>query len=247
VGRIPRTRRGILALVSDESPPVDIPRILADFRGEVRLFPLPGLVLFPDGVAPLKVFEPRYLAMVKEAAEDDLLIAMALLRPGYELDYEGSPPIHPVVCLGRILRTKEQDDGKMDLLLYGIARARVRAELPSSPFRRARVDLIEDRAPPESAVRIAERMQKALSMIPGRQPMLWSLRKMAEQLRGLDSSPGRYADAVANASDLSPDTLYELLAEPDVLRRFEILIQSLRRKGMEGAPPSVASEDPRLN
>jgi Lon protease-like protein len=232
-----------------ERPPVDVSKILEEFGGEVRLFPLPSVVLFPDGIAPLKVFEPRYLAMVQDSVTDDGLIATALLKPGYELDYEGNPAIHPVVCVGKVLRAKQQEDGKVDLLLYGVARAKITEELASTPFRKARVEILADVATPESAARIAERMQKALSMIPGRQPMLWGLRKMAEQLRGVDATAGRYADALANANagDLAPEILYELLAEPDVLRRFDMLIDSLRRKGQEGAPAAVWTDDPRRN
>ena len=45
------SRRGILCAVQDT--PIDIQSILSAFGGEARLFPLPNLVLFPDGFAPL--------------------------------------------------------------------------------------------------------------------------------------------------------------------------------------------------
>ena len=63
---------------------VDIARVLASFDGEVRLFPLPNLVLFPDAFAPLKVFEDRYVRLVEDAVEDDGLVALALLEDGWE-------------------------------------------------------------------------------------------------------------------------------------------------------------------
>jgi Lon protease-like protein len=228
-------------------PPLNVPKILEEFTGEVKLFPLPSVVLFPDGLAPLKVFEPRYVSMVEEAANEDGLIATALLKPGYEDDYEGNPEIQPCVCLGKILRCKQTDDGKFDVLLYGLARARIIEEIPWHPFRKAQVELLPDHAAAQDASAIAERLQHALRLLPGRQPMLWSLRRVSEQLRGIDASAGRYADAMANASDLPAGALYELLSENDVLKRFDRLIHHLRERAAEGAPKAIDVADPRWN
>lgn len=70
---------------------------------------------------------------------------------------------------------------------------------------------------------------------------------MANQLRGVDAGPGRYADAVANASDLQHDARYELLSEPDVLRRLERLIGLLEERAYQGAPSAPAGTRPDLN
>ena len=78
------------------------PHPLEDFGGTARLFPLPNLVLFPHVAQPLHIFEARYRQMMADALEDDRRLAMALLRPGWEEDYHLRPPIHPVVCLGRV-------------------------------------------------------------------------------------------------------------------------------------------------
>ena len=93
-----------------------------DFAGLVRLFPLPDLVMFPHVVQPLRVFEPRYVAMLEDATQDDQLITMALLQPGWEADYDGQPPIHSTVCVGRVISQSQQTDGSYNLLLAGLAR-----------------------------------------------------------------------------------------------------------------------------
>ena len=56
----------------------------AKSKYEVRVFPLPGTVFFPRNVLPLHIFESRYREMFEHAIEDDQLIAMATLLPGYE-------------------------------------------------------------------------------------------------------------------------------------------------------------------
>ena len=52
---------------------------------------------------------------------------------------------------------------------------------------------------------------------------------------------------MAHASDLPKEALYEVLAETDVLRRFDLLIHHLETRAAEGAPKVVGGADPRLN
>src|SRR5688500_4055539 len=91
----------------------------------VPLFPLPGVVLFPRAVLPLHIFEDRYRAMTADALASDKIVAMALLKPGWEKSYYGRPAIEPVVCVGRILSHEKLSDGKYNFLLQGVQRARV--------------------------------------------------------------------------------------------------------------------------
>ena len=227
--------------------PIDLDATLRRFRGEVRLFPLPNLVLFPDSFAPLKVFEERYVAMVEDARDDDGLIALALLKPGWEEDYAGNPPIHSIVCVGKMLRQRRLEGGQYDLLLYGLFRARILEELEGSTYRRARVEVLEEVAEPVHAEALAKRVRRALDLVPGRRSMIHEMRRMANQLRGVDAAPGRYADAVANASDLHPEARYELLAESDVMRRLERLIQLLEQRAYADAPLPPPGTRPHLN
>src|SRR4051794_9383388 len=103
---------------------------LGAFGGTAPLFPLPDLVLFPAVVQPLHIFEPRYRQLMADALAGDRLMALALLKPGWEEDYQKRPPIHPVVCLGRIFKEERLPDGRYNLLLHGLSRARVREEIP---------------------------------------------------------------------------------------------------------------------
>jgi len=94
----------------------------------VPLFPLPNVVLFPRAVLPLHIFEDRYKAMTADVLAGNRLIAMALLRPGWEKDYYQTPAIEPVVCGGEIRSWEQLPDGKYNFLLQGRTRARVISE-----------------------------------------------------------------------------------------------------------------------
>ena len=82
------------------------------FSGNARVFPLPNLVMFPHVMQPLHIFEPRYRAMLEEALEDDRLIAMGLLAPGWEQQSEGRPTLRNTACSNRVIvRTRGRRTG----------------------------------------------------------------------------------------------------------------------------------------
>jgi uncharacterized protein len=111
-------------------------------RNPVPVFPLPDLVLFPRTVAPLHVFELRYRAMVRDALQGERLIAMALLQPGWEVDYHGSPEYFPIGCLARIQAVEWLPNDCYDLKLAGLSRVRFAAPSREYPYRAARVTLL---------------------------------------------------------------------------------------------------------
>ena len=81
------------------------------------LFPLPDVVFFPKTLLPLHVYEPRYRALAAEALEQGRAICTALLKPGWEADYYGSPEVYPVGCVGRIVHHQKLPDGRYNITL----------------------------------------------------------------------------------------------------------------------------------
>lgn len=115
----------------------------------VPVFPLPQLALFPRTVVPLHVFELRYRALVRDAVRGERLIAMALLQPGWERDYHGSPAFYSLGCLGRIENVEWLPNDCYDLRLSGLARVRFEQVTQEHPYRSARVRLVEQEPLPE--------------------------------------------------------------------------------------------------
>jgi Lon protease-like protein len=99
----------------------------------IPLFPLPNVVLFPNVFLPLHIFETRYRTMVADALAGDRIIGMALLRPGYQSDYEGRPPVYPVGTAGVITHTEALPDGRFNIVLRGIEKFRILEEDASRP------------------------------------------------------------------------------------------------------------------
>ena len=108
------------------------------------LFPLPNVVLFPGVYLPLHIFEPRYREMTADALAGDRLIGMALLKPGYEANYDGRPPVYPIGCAGLITHAAKLPDGRFNIVLQGVERFRLQAEDHSRAYRVGTVQALED-------------------------------------------------------------------------------------------------------
>ena len=92
------------------------------------IFPLTGVLLLPRGRLPLNIFEPRYLAMTRDALAGDRLIGMVQPSdPGASGD---NPPVYPTGCAGRITSFAETEDERFLITLTGTCRFRIRDELP---------------------------------------------------------------------------------------------------------------------
>ena len=103
------------------------------------LFPLPNLVFFPRTRLPLHIFEPRYRQMVSDAVAADQRFGIVLLRPGWENDYFGAPPIHALGTVGQIEQAVPLEDGRYNILVRGEVRFRILGEVSREPYRTARV------------------------------------------------------------------------------------------------------------
>jgi Lon protease-like protein len=118
---------------------------------ELPIFPLPQVVLFPNALLPLHVFEPRYRALLKDCLATHKAMAMALIVDHEDRDAHGHPRIAPIAGVGFILEHQTLPDGRSSVLLHGRGRVRLE-ELPFvPPYRRARATLIADSTTAPSA------------------------------------------------------------------------------------------------
>ena len=92
------------------------------------IFPLTGVLLLPRGRLPLNIFEPRYLAMTRDALAGERLIGM--VQPSNPAGSGSNPPVYPTGCAGRITSFAETEDGRFLITLTGTSRFRIREELP---------------------------------------------------------------------------------------------------------------------
>lgn len=203
----------------------------ANFSGKARLFPLPNLVLFPHVLQPLHVFEGRYRELVEEALADDGLIAMALLAPGWEADYEGRPPLYSMACLGRIVTHHRLDDGRFNLLLAGLQRIHLVRELaPAKSFREAEAIVRPDEYSAPGEIGRAMLRRRLLETFRRLASKSNDAQSQLEPLLAGEISLGVLTDVIAYTLELGIDAKQQLLEEVGVDRRAEMLLKTLTNR-----------------
>lgn len=106
----------------------------------LAIFPLPNVLLFPNRVLPLHIFEDRYKRMVSDCLQGDRLLGLFLLQRGW--DAEGAAPTpYEVGGMGQITRAVKYPNGSMDILLSGLARVQVQRYIQEKPYLIAEVEM----------------------------------------------------------------------------------------------------------
>ncbi|MBK9129344.1 MAG: LON peptidase substrate-binding domain-containing protein [Phycisphaerales bacterium] len=194
----------------------------------VPVFPLPGVVLFPHTILPLHIFEPRYRQMFADAIAGDSIVAVALLRPGWEpLYHTPRAPIHRVVGVGRVVQHELVAEGNYNVLLRGVGRAVVLEELQKPPYRRARIQPLETfcHADEEST----DQMRATLFATIRDHPAVD--RKLCENWLKLEEAPiplDVLIDLLGAGLPAGPELRQCILDEPDAMSRAEIVLTQLQ-------------------
>jgi Lon protease-like protein len=204
--------------------------IQVNFGKAVPLFPLDNVTLLPQQVLPLHIFEPRYRQMVQRALDGAGQIAMAVFEgKRWQQEYHGRPPIRPAVCIGQIVQHEKTLDGRYNVLLQGVCRARIVEELPPDGERLYRMAILEpvgvDAVDEQMLASTRHKLDQALSEGPlthmaAAQPVL-------EYVRNEEIPTAAILEVVSFTLVTDSRTRYRLLAEGDALRRAEIIETAL--------------------
>lgn len=94
---------------------------------EVAVFPLTRVTLFPQMTKPLNIFEPRYIKMINDAFEKDMLVALVFAEPSspkvQEVGVKGR--LRAVAGVGRPTLLEKREDGSMMILLEAVGKVRL--------------------------------------------------------------------------------------------------------------------------
>ena len=104
---------------------------------ELPLFPLPEVVLFPNEVLPLHIFESRYRIMLKSVLETDSLFGVVK----WDTDTKS---MANVGCCAHIIKHQTAEDGRSNIITIGQQRFQVLEVVRSTPFYTGIVSWIDD-------------------------------------------------------------------------------------------------------
>ena len=131
----------------------------------IALFPL-NIVLFPYGPLPLRIFETRYLDMVRRCMRETRSFGVVLIREGNEV---GPAETFDVGTMAQIVDFHQLSDGLLGLSCLGRQRFRIRSRSRQADgLNLAEVDCL----PPEPAVAVPARHARLPALLKSVLPQL---------------------------------------------------------------------------
>lgn len=213
----------------------DLPRV-------IPVFPLTGILLLPEGKLPLNIFEPRYLAMVRDAlADEQRMIGMVQPRLADPDDNRGpaelasmmdQPEIYTTGCAGRITAFSENDDGRYSLTLRGICRFRIAEEMTlRTGYRRILADYHRFRG--DLSVQPESEIDRDRLLAVVRQ--YFQQQDIKASWETIEATPNdRLITSLAMTCPFGPNERQALLEAADLTARAEMVITLLEMALLDG-------------
>ena len=186
---------------------------------------MPSVVYFPGEIELLHIFEPRYRQMLGDALDSHCMICVGTLTNNETED--------PTECtaktgtIGLIRVSKEQENGRSNLILHGILRVDFTNWLEENEYPYAAIEPSPSEPIPEDEIdQVKAALQDALYLALKNFPDT-IVDRIKKSLGQVDSSSSALADVVAQQFVVDPDKRRDLLEEPDVKKRFEMLTREI--------------------
>jgi len=192
---------------------------------ELPLFPLRA-VLFPYGRMPLRIFEPRYVDLVRDCLKNDSEFGVVWIREGGEVVVDSEhamPKLAQIGCTARIVDWDALANGRLGITIEGGAKFRV---------------LATQQRPNYLVVADVEMLpaEETLAVPAHASDMIELLRQLAEhplvarlKLEPQNDDAGRLANQIAQLLPIPEDSKFALLAESDPERRLDQLLLILEQ------------------
>lgn len=212
--------------------------IRVNFARPMPVFPLPGVVLLPHAVQQLHIFEPRYRQMVKvclsqmvdnciTTAGQIAIASFADTEPG-EFD-DDRPALRPAVCIGQMVQMESLFDGRYNILLQGVCRARIVSLTEPEGDRMYRLaKLAPLEKPDEAPVEVPGVRRSLRTLLRGpRLSRMCAASTVVQWIEREEVPTHALLELVGFALIKDEGLKYRLLAEPDVTIRAAIILNEL--------------------
>lgn len=198
----------------------------------VPVMPLPGVLLFPNALLPLHIFEERFREMLDHALRADRMLCVALVRPERH-HWRTSADFFQVSSVGLIRACVGRGDGTSDLILQGLQRVKFTGFTQEAPYPIAKIKPLKTRT--KLTVETDALAAKVLEFY---QQLKASGRELPEKIDRYLSEmgdPEMLADLIASTFISDAARRQQLLEELDLDTRLRLVIQYLREEGGSAA------------
>lgn len=221
---------------------------LQDFEmpEQLPLLPVRDTVVFPHMVLPLFVGRPASLEAVKRAMEESRLIFLATQKTLVE-EEPGKDDIYRTGTVAMIMRMVKLNDGRVKILVQGLAKGRIDEYLREEPFFEVKIDPLEEPEFTELPLEVEALMRTVQNQLTQLQAISNAL--PPEVLVVVDNieDPGGLADLVVGNLNLKISQSQKLLEVSDPVERLvqvnDLLNKELELASMQNRIQSQAKEE----
>ncbi len=219
---------------------------LAEIPNILPLLPVRDVVIYSYMILPLMVGREKSLKAVEQATAEDRLIFLATQKSS-NLEDPGPEDIYSLGTVAMIVKTLRLPDGRVKILVQGLAKARVVSYLSSTDVFTVRLEKIAE--PTGTPVNIE--VEALMRSVKENSEKILQLRGVIspDAVAILDSveEPGRLADLVASNLKLKVEESQAVLELIDPLKRLkrvnELLSRELELSAMQAKIQTQAKEE----
>jgi ATP-dependent Lon protease len=195
---------------------------------ELPVLPLRDIVVYPFIIVPLSVSRERSIKAVERALSDNRMVLLVAQKDSATED-PGDKDLHNIGTVGVIMRMLKLPDGRIRVLVQGVARARVEAISSTQPFLEARIARVAEIS--SGATLEQEALLRAVKKSLERSVSLGkAISSEVMVITGNLDDPGRLADLVASNLDLKVDDAQAVLKILDPAVRLKKVHELLNKE-----------------
>ncbi len=222
-----------------------------DFKETLPLLPVRDLVVYPFMILPLFVGRETSIKAVEESYnKNDRLILLASQK---DITAESPSPseIYEMGTVAMIMRMRRLPDGRIKILIQGLAKARIKEFISTEPFYQVKVEKVESQIVTAStttvealARTVKENLEKVISLGKVISP---DILMVLEDIQ----DPGRLSDLVASNLNLKVSEAQKVLEIIDPVERLghinQVLLKELEVLAQQAKIKGSTKEDPAKN
>jgi ATP-dependent Lon protease len=195
---------------------------------ELPVVALREFVIFPSMFTPLDVGRPKSVRAV-DAVAADLRMFLTVMQKDKDIQ-DPKPPddLYTIGTLVAILRMKRASDGRIQLLLRGLARVRIDEWTQTDPYLKARYTIIDETT--EMTVEVRALMGSVLQLFQQMVQLSPHLPDEASAIAAAAETPAQLADIIVTALNLSAQERQRFLETLDPVQRLRDLLPLLSRE-----------------
>lgn len=192
-------------------------------RIRLPVFPLPGVVLFPNSILPLHIFEYRYREMLKDVLDGT--------REFIVINSEADDSRDPVGCIARVIQVHWRQDGRSDIITVGSDRVRLNAYCREKSYNSANFFTLHDDPVHFTQISSVNELKSAMNQLISLVGRVY--KKDLRSTFSDDSDAEHLSFIAAGMLDLDACEQQKLLAIEKTIERIEFVLPKINLHNKE--------------